>query len=247
MIIGVLFFGLLMLAFAGLIAGCLLAFSGFAVSAAPLALALLLGISAKQFGFLVNFAFWFVLLYSLSSYRKLRKAVIFVSTSILGSSIVMLFFILLKGLVPGSTIAVFLIKLIVAIGFVFVGLSIDNGKEMVFCINIARVMRIPKFVQRLIAAYMYGAGIQAILQFSLLDQVKNSTLLSVLIGWIIPLLVGALAFYVDGVSDGDLTDKNGCVRLIKNGYSKTAYLISKCCSAKVLSEIKQKHFTYQDE
>ena len=247
MLIMALFVVIVMVALCLLVGGFLLVFSTLSVSASPLVFSIMMALNPKFGGFFVNFAFWFILVYSLSSYKKLRKAIVFSATSLLGGGVASLMLILLEGYLPESMGGIFLIKFIITLGFIIVGLMVDNEKEMIFCINIARFVRLPKIVERLIAAYVYAIGISALLILSLPKMTSDSILFGVLKEWVVPLLIGAIAFYIDGVNDGDFADKGGYIRRFKECIGKIRQVVRTYTSAEKIAEIKEKFFTSHED
>lgn len=243
----------LLLIFAFLLAlvfGVGMLFSGFIISAAPLAIAILAALSSYKYSGWLVFIFWFVVLYSLASYKKLRKAITFTCVAIASSVTIVFVTFFANSILPTSVFWLAFIKLCILLSCSILALVIDKEKEDPFCINIARYIHLPMIVQRILASYIYGTGAAAMIRFAFGNDVKSPFVIKFIIGWGCTILVGIIAYYVDAVRDGNYDETKEYLRVIKKVQQSVQSLLRKIeqidLSEENLSMIRRKYFSNKD-
>ena len=131
----------------------------FFVSAAPFAIAAILGSSAQRVNGWLVFFIWLMVFYSLSSYPAIRRGIAFACAALCSGFIettVMLFF---GSKLPESGLVLSLILSAIMLAFTGCSLIADYEKMDPFCIDITKTIHLPFKVQCAIAALCYGFGI----------------------------------------------------------------------------------------
>lgn len=187
---------------AAIIAGGVAIFAFSAVStlfikASPFALAALIGLSAQRVNGWLVFLFWLVLLYSLMSYDKLRKAIIFVSSAF--CSYFFLFFLIgiIKKMFPASPFVQAISYAIITLACVVLSLRMDENSEYI-CINLAAHFKMPMLVQQIIASVLYGFSAALIFNVALSETTLVKTqddLWFVVLQWVFFFIVGGATFF----------------------------------------------------
>lgn len=170
--------------------------SGFVLSAAPLCLAFTLGFLSQKINHWLLFAILVIVLYSLSSYLKLRKAITFASISVMGGFIVEIITMFAKNKMPESQIAFGFVRLVLQSICAVLALYIDSRKDAPFSINIASHVKLPILVQRIVASLIYGFSAAMMFALSFRGIFENPVY-EYVIEWILLFVGGILTFILD--------------------------------------------------
>lgn len=166
------------------------------VTAAPFAMAALLGISYGWAAFFISL----VILYSLCSYPGIRTAVVVLAISMASWMIIQIpsmFFLndAIKNpwLLSFVKLAIGLVCLVKAVGHDFRNMD-------AFCIPLSSFLKIPTVIQRIIAAVLFGAGIALLISFCFFGILGNN-LTSYVIEWILLIVASVGAYFLLGAMD----------------------------------------------
>lgn len=143
------------------------------ISAAPFCLAVLFSFTSVKYNHWALFAFLIIVLYSLASYPKIRKAVTFVSISIMGAFLCSLITMFFSKQLPDSKFLLAIIRLLMLIVCIVMSMRFDAEKVNPFCINIARYIKLPILIQRLISSVICGIGVFFMVTITFIDFFKT--------------------------------------------------------------------------
>ena len=166
------------------------------VTAAPLAMAALLGISYGWAAFFISL----VILYSLCSYPKIRMAVVVLAISMASWVIIQIpsmFF--LNDAIKNRWLLSF-VKLAIGLACMVKAVGHDFQNMDAFCIPLSSFLKIPMVAQRVIAAILFGAGIMLLVSFCFFGILGNN-LTSYIIEWVLLIAASIGAYFLLGAID----------------------------------------------
>lgn len=131
----------------------------FFVSAAPFAIAAILGSSTQRINGWLVFFLWLIVFYSLSSYPAIRRGIAFACAALCSGFIEMTVMLFFGSKLPESGLTLSLILSAIMLAFTGCSLVADYKKMNPFCIDITDTIRLPLKIQWIMAAVCYGFGV----------------------------------------------------------------------------------------
>lgn len=131
----------------------------FFVSAAPFAIAAILGSTVQGMKGWLVFFLWLIVFYSLSSYPAIRRGIAFACAALCSGFMEMTVMLFFGSKLPESGLMLSLILSAILLAFTGCSLVADYRKMNPFCIDITELIHLPQKVQWIIAAVCYGFGV----------------------------------------------------------------------------------------
>ncbi len=167
------------------------------MTAAPFALAAMIGLSAQRMNGWLLFFIWIVVMYSLSSYPTIRRGIAFASAALLSVFIEMPARMLLRGSLHEGTLGLSIVLMAIMLIFACGSLVADYGKMEPFCFGLNNILYLPPRIQYAIAGACYGFGVTSAFAIGFTDGglVKSQTgFWFVLIQWVIWIVTGVITY-----------------------------------------------------
>ena len=167
------------------------------MTAAPFALAAMIGLSAQRMNGWLLFFIWVVVMYSLSSYPTIRRGIAFASAALLSVFIEMPAKMLLRGSMQEGTLGLSFVLMIIMLVFACGSLVADYNKMDPFCLGLNNILYLPAKVQYAIAGACYGFGVMSAFAIGFTDGglVKSQTgFWFVLIQWVIWIATAVITY-----------------------------------------------------
>lgn len=171
------------------------------VTAAPFAMAALLGLSYGWAAFFISL----VILYSLYSYPEIRMAVVVLAISMASWAIIQIpsmFF--LNDAIQNPWLLSF-VKLAIGLFCLVKAVGHDFQNIDAFCIPLSSFLKIPPVVQRIIAAILFGFGIMLLITFCFFGILGND-LTSYIIEWVLLIAASIGSYFLLGAIANTMED-----------------------------------------